>query len=93
MNGDLPMEAIRRKKIVENNGEILLKNLPFEAGQSVEMILLPETRENIEETGMTARQLLQSEMVGLWEEREDIEDSSDYARDLREKAENRQDRA
>lgn len=35
---------------------------------------------------MTARDLLDSELVGMWADRTDIGDSSEYARQLREQA-------
>lgn len=38
---------------------------------------------------LTARALLQSEVVGLWADREDIGDSLDFARQLRHQAERR----
>jgi uncharacterized membrane-anchored protein len=38
---------------------------------------------------LTARQLLNSNLIGLWENRIDITDSLDYARQLREKAQRR----
>ena len=38
---------------------------------------------------LTARDLLQSEIVGLWAGREDITDSLIFARQLRQKADNR----
>ncbi len=37
------MEAIRIQKVVEKDGEILMKGLLFKKGQQVEMILLIET--------------------------------------------------
>jgi hypothetical protein len=39
---------------------------------------------------LTARDLLQSEVVGLWADREDINDSLTFARQLRQQAEHRQ---
>jgi hypothetical protein len=38
---------------------------------------------------LTARELLQSELVGLWADREDIHDSQSFARQLRQQAEHR----
>lgn len=38
---------------------------------------------------LTARDLLESKIVGLWADRDDIEDSVEYARELRRKAEKR----
>lgn len=86
------MEAIRIHKVVETDGEIVLTGLPLEKGQRVEMILLAEPLEQPARPHLTAHELLQSELVGLWEDRDDIEDSSAYARQLRERAQRRQDR-
>ncbi len=41
---------------------------------------------------LTARELLNSGMVGLWRDRQDIGDSSQFARTLRERAQRREDR-
>ena len=38
---------------------------------------------------MTARDLLDSNLIGLWENRTDISDSLSYARSLREQVQNR----
>lgn len=39
---------------------------------------------------LTARELLQSDLVGMWADREDIEDSLSFARQLRQQAQHRQ---
>lgn len=39
--------------------------------------------------GMTVKQLRESGLIGLWKDREDIQDSADYARQLREQAQQR----
>ncbi len=39
---------------------------------------------------LTARDLLQSELIGLWADRSDIDDSLSYARQLRHQAEKRE---
>jgi hypothetical protein len=45
---------------------------------------------NIRKTSSgTARQLLQSGLIGIWKDRNDINDSAVYARQLREKAQRR----
>ncbi len=53
------------------------------------MILLSDGSTTLNRSRLTARQLLQSDLVGLWEDRGDIEDSSAYARQLREQVQNR----
>jgi len=80
------MEAIRLQKAVEKDGEIVLTGLPYKKGQFVEMILLSDASTTPNRPRLTARQLLQSDLVGLWENRSDIEDSLAYARQLREQA-------
>jgi len=43
----------------------------------------------LERPRLTARQLLNSELIGLWKDRTDITDSASYARQLREQAQKR----
>ena len=83
------MEAIRFHKIVEKDGEIVVKGLPFKKGQHVEMIVLSDSSGISQRPPLTAKKLLNSELVGLWEDRTDIEDSAVYARQLREQAQRR----
>ncbi len=83
------MEAIRLQRAVEKDGEIFLTGLPYKKGQCVEMILLIDRSAAPSRPRLTARQLLSSELIGLWEDRNDIEDSAAYARQLREQAQNR----
>ncbi|MCI0692572.1 hypothetical protein L0337_11285 [candidate division KSB1 bacterium] len=80
------MEAIRLQRAVEKDGEIFLAGLPYKKGQFVEMILLSDGSTTLNRSRLTARQLLQSDLIGLWEDRDEIEDSSAYARQLREEA-------
>lgn len=83
------MEAIRLHKRVEKDGEISVTGLPCRKGQSVEMIVLIDDVNSSVRPYLTAKQLRQSDLVGLWKDRGDIEDSSDYARQLREQAQRR----
>ncbi len=83
------MEAIRLQKAVEKDGELFLTGLPYKKGQQIEMILLRDALAADNRPRLTARQLLQSGLIGLWEDRNDIVDSSVYARQLREQAQNR----
>ena len=83
------MEAIRLKKIVERDGEIILTGLPCKKGQHVEMSLLIGPSAIPGHPPLTARQILHSELIGLWKDREDIEDNVAYARQLREQAQRR----
>ncbi len=83
------MEAIRLQRALEKDGEIFLTGLPYKKGQYIEMILLVDPSTTYSRPRLTARQLLHSELIGLWEDRSDIEDSAAYARQLREQAQNR----
>ena len=69
------MEAIRMQRAVEKDGEILLTGLPYKKGQHVEMILMVDPSKQPQHPHLTASDLLQSELIGLWEDRTDIEDS------------------
>ncbi len=81
------MEAYRVQQTVRKSGELIIKDLPVQKGQQVEVLLLftpPSKRPRL-----TAKQLLNSELVGLWKDRTDITDSLVYARQLREQAQKR----
>ena len=82
------MQALRFQQTVQRSGEIHLANLPVVKGQQVELLLLfpPPARRK---KRLTARQLLNSGLIGLWQGRTDITDSAMYARQLREQAQNR----
>lgn len=82
------MEAIRLHKVVEKDGEISMSGLPCKKGQQVEMILLMESSDTPKQH-LTADALHGSELIGLWKDREDIGESSDFARELRNQAQNR----
>jgi hypothetical protein len=83
------LEAIRLNKVVERDGEIFVTGLPCKKGQYVEMILLIEPSAMPRYPHLTARQMLNSKLIGLWRDREDIDDSAAYARQLREQAQRR----
>jgi hypothetical protein len=80
------MEAIN--KIIEKDGEISLKDLPVKKGQHVEMVILLEGSGKPKKKFMTAKDLLNSDLIGMWKDR-DIKDSVAYARQLREEAQTR----
>jgi len=84
------MEAIRLQKTIERDGEIFLRGLPLKKGQDVEMIILADAPPVLKRLRLTARQLLDSGLIGLWQDRTDIVDSAVYARQLREQAQRRQ---
>ena len=82
------MQALRLQQTIEKSGEIYFRNLPVVEGQEVEVIVLfspPPQPKKV----LTARQLLNSGLIGLWQDRSDITDSLAYARQLREQAQRR----
>ena len=86
-SGVIGMEAIRVQQTVSKSGELTIRNLPIQKGQQVEVLLLftpPSKRPRL-----TAKQLLNSELIGLWKDRTDISDNLAYARQLREQAQQR----
>jgi|RhiMethySRZTD1v2_1073278.scaffolds.fasta_scaffold4101915_2 hypothetical protein len=82
------MDTIRIRAIVERDGEIVVQGLPCKKGQQVDVtVQIPA--ELTRATPLTARALLDSELVGLWADRNDIDRSDEYARRLREQAQTR----
>lgn len=81
------MKTLRMKQEIKNDGEIHVTGLPCKKGDNVELILLIENDSG--KPPLTARKLLNSEIIGMWSDRSDIIDSSEYARRLREMAEKR----
>ena len=86
------MDAVRKNAVVTEDGKVTIRGLPYRKGDRVEVILLKQGRAGKKDK-MTARKLLESGLVGIWADREDIGDSSHYARELRERAQTREDRA
>ncbi len=84
------MEAIRVNTLVKTDGEIRLTGLPYKKGDQIELILLPLADIRPARQPLTARQLRQSDLVGLWKDRADISDSAAYARQLRAQAQHRE---
>lgn len=83
------MEAIRMRQIIQKRGELTIRNLPIEQGQHVEILVLFTPSELSKRPRLTARQLLESEIIGLWSEHQVDIDSVAYARQLREQAQRR----
>jgi|SRR5579859_1438674 len=79
-------DIIHIQATIERDGEVHLSNLPVKRGQQVELSirLAPEAA-----SGLTAQQLLASDVLGMWQDRADIDDSVTYARQLREQAQRR----
>jgi hypothetical protein len=63
-----------------------MTDLPFKAGQPVEVIILSQQVTKINKTRLTVGQFRQSGLIGLFQYRDDIGDSAVYARQLREQA-------
>ena len=68
------MEAIRLNTVVEKDGELFVTGLPCQKGQQVEMIVLIEHPAPFKRPHLTARQLLHSELIGVWKDRDDIKE-------------------
>jgi hypothetical protein len=75
------MQALRFRKKLEQDGEIVLTGLPGKKGEEAEVIVLFEPSHR--QQGMTLGDLLNSDIVGMWKDRTDIGDSVEYARKLR----------
>ena len=84
------MEAVRLEHLVVEDGKMVITGLPYKNGQFVEVILLPYPRTK-HQSRLTVRPLRQSGLIGHWKDRKDIGDSTIYARQLREKAQQRGD--
>lgn len=85
------MDVVRKVAVFEEDGKVTISGLPYRKGDQVEIILLKEPP-SAPKRGMTARDLLDSPLVGMWADRQDIGDSSKFARKLRENAQSRGDR-
>lgn len=83
------MNAIHLDTVVQKDGEIKMKGLPYKKGERVEMILVVHSSTRAKRQKLTARKLRRSGLIGLWKDRTDIEDSATFARQLREQAQNR----
>jgi len=84
--------AVRRKTVVQPGGVIEIRSSDLTPGAAAEVIVLldaPETMPSHRHM-MTATDLLESDLVGIWEDREDIGDSVEFARRLRRQAEQRE---
>jgi len=80
--------AFRQKVTVKRGGVINLRSQSLKAGDTAEVIVLVEDGEKKAKT-MTAADLLQSDLFGIWADRKDISDSLEFVRSLRRQAEQR----
>lgn len=83
------MTTIHIQTTVERDGEMYLSNLPLKRGQVVELQIHVAAGEN-DVPKMTAQQLAESDIVGLWQDRHDVGDSLSFARHLRAQAQQRE---
>ncbi|MFQ5627314.1 MAG: hypothetical protein ACE5I1_01030 [bacterium] len=83
------MEAMRVQQMIERDGEIRLTGLPYKKGQFVEIIILNQSDGKSKRPLLTAKNLLRSDLVGLWKDRDEIKDRSAFARELRHKSQSR----
>lgn len=79
------MKAIHLQAVVDTDGEVVVRGLPYHKGDEIEVVLLRTTNKK----RLTAQQLRNSSLIGLWAKR-NIKDSAAYARQLREQAQQRQ---
>jgi hypothetical protein len=86
------MEAVRIKQVLAQDGEVTITDLPYKKGQIVDVIVLRQPSRIGSGPRLTVGALRRSGLIGLWQDRDDIRDSSQYARRLREQAEQRGDR-
>jgi len=81
------MQAVKVHVRLTEDGKIKLDGLPFKKGDELEMILLALAPR--QSPYMTAGDLLESDLIGMWANRTDIVDSAVFARKLRETAQRR----
>lgn len=74
------MGELRVFAVPQEDGRLILEDASFHKGEPVEVVV--STPQNSTRT-MTAKDLLESGLVGIWADREDIGDSVEYARELR----------
>lgn len=80
--------AFRQKMKIERGGVINLRLRKLKAGTTAEVIVLVEA-DRTSKKNMTASDLLESGLVGMWADRKDIGDSLAFARSLRSQASQR----
>jgi len=74
---------------VDAEGSIIVRDLPFEEGDEVEVFVVRRTTPTSDPSG-TANALRSSPLAGLWTDRSDLPPSPEYARSLREDAQRRE---
>ncbi len=81
--------AFKQRVTIKSGGLVTLRSRKLKAGTKAEVIVLVEPAEAVAEKSMTGADLLNSGLVGMWAGRKDLGDSLEFARQLRQKAENR----
>ena len=81
------MKTLKFKSTVEKDGEIHITGLPYKKGEDIELVFI--SKDESDKPFLTAKDLLDSDVIGMWEDRDDIESSTEYARLLRNKAQTR----
>lgn len=78
------MTAIRRHAVVEQDGEVTLRGLPYKKGDALDVVLNRGRRSS--RRPLRALDLAESSVAGMWQDYEPCADAPDLARELRERA-------
>jgi hypothetical protein len=81
--------AFKQKVTIKSGGLVSLRSSKLKAGTQAEVIVLVDPAKTPVEKSLTGADLLKSGLVGMWVDRKDIDDSLEFARELRKKAEKR----
>lgn len=84
------MTIIHIQATVEQDGEVHLSNLPLKRGQIVELHIRVAYEAEARGPQLTAQQLVDSDLTGIWQDRSDIDDSVIFGQQLRAQAERRE---
>jgi hypothetical protein len=71
------------------DGSVIVPDEALDLQPNERLILHVERETAPAKRGLTAKDLLHSPLVGLWKDRNDVGDSAQFARRLRERAQNR----
>lgn len=85
------MEAVQIQKVLSRDGELVVTGLPYKKGQAVQVFVILQPAADQPRVRLTVGRLRRSGLIGMWQDRKDIGDSSEYARRLRETAQQRGD--
>ena len=83
-------KKVHFKKVMQKDGELYADGLPYKKGEIINVVLLNESnKETNNKKYLTANDLLNSNLIGLWKNRKDITNSKNFARKLRNKSQRR----